>query len=245
MGICNFEAVVLSIDPALHKSGATILIPDYGNPNFEDPHPFRGDYCMYEFGKVTSQSERERFVTSLLEMSDELSESQKKYIPPVVVAEEWDGPRDRRIHLAGGEMGWARDPKWTYTTIMGIGEGWGRWSAEIETANEYRREEKLGPDILLHRVLPNDWRNNVFGENRAQDTASLKASAIRLFNGVFGFEVGDDIAEAGCIGLYALREPLIADLIRQWQTSADNFFSAVEAEERAKRTSKKTKRKKR
>ena len=242
MGICNFEAVVLSVDPAKHTSGATILIPDYGNPNFEKPHPFRGDYVLYEFGKVETQGERERFVESMLEMSEELSHSQKKHIPPVFVAEEWDGPRDRRIRLAGGEMGWARDPRWTYTTIMGVGEGWGRWSAEIEMANENRREDKLGPDILLHRVLTNDWRNDVFGEHRAQDRDTLKSMAVRLFAGVFGFDVSDDIAEAGCIGLYTLRSPTIAEAVAEWGVAADKFFEAVAAENRAKKAAKKKRR---
>lgn len=245
MGITNVEAVFLSIDPALHTSGATILIPDYGNPTLgEEPHPFRGDYVLYEFGKVISQGERARFVESLLEMSDELSESQEKYIPPVVVAEEWDGPRDRRIRLAGGEMGWARDPKWTYTTIMAIGEGWGRWSAEIEAANEFRREEKLGPDIILHRVRPNDWRDRVFGNNRAVDSASLKTAAVRLFSGVFGFDASHDIAEAGCIGLYGLSSREIETAIEKWQSDADKFFAEVEAEEKAKKNAAKVKKRK-
>lgn len=240
----GFEAVVLGIDPALHTSGAVILIPDYGNPMAgEEPHEFRGVYCLHEYGKVTSQAERERFVTSMLEISDELSEEQGKDIPPVVAAEEWDGPRDRRIRMSNGEIGWARDPKWTYTTIMGIGEGWGRWSAEIEVANEVRREEQISPDIILERLLPNIWRDIIFGENRPKDTDSLKAAAVRFFEGVFGFRVSEDIAEAGCIALAALSKKEIGKLVAEWCRKMDALQDAIEAAERAKKNKAKGKRK--
>lgn len=246
MGICNFEAVVLAIDPALHTSGAVILAPDYGNGMAgEDPHPFRGDYFLHEFGKVTSQAERERYVTALLELSEELSNDQGKHIPPVIIAEEWDGPRDRRIRLGDGSFGWARDPRWTYQTIMGIGEGWGRWSAEIEVANEVRREEKISPDIILQRVLPNDWRDKVFGEHRAKDSETLKTVAVRYFKGVFGFDVSDDVAEAGCIGIFGLQSSFIASEVRQWSINMDDLMHTVEVEARAKRTSSKSKKRKR
>lgn len=245
MGISTVEAVFLTLDPAKHTSGATILIPDYGNPMLgEEPHAFRGDYCLHEFGKVTTQSERERFVTSLLDISEELSDEQDKDIPPIVVAEEWDGPRDRRIRLAGGEMGWARDPKWTFQTIMGIGEGWGRWSAEIEVANEVRREEKISPDIILQRVLPNIWRDIVFGENRPKDSENLKAAAIRYFKGVFGYDVGEDIAEAGCIGIYAVQNPEFVTLIEEWRKKMAALMDEVEAEERAAKNKKRQNRSK-
>lgn len=240
MGFSTIEAVVLGIDPAKHTSGAAILVPDYGNGMVgEDPHPFRGDYCLYEFGKVTSQSERERYVTTLLDLSEELSEEHGKILPPVIIAEEWDGPRDRKIRLPGGESGWARDPRWTYQTIMGIGEGWGRWSAEIEVANEVRRDEKISPDILLFRTLPNDWRDAIFGENRAKDTDNLKATAVRFFKGVFGFDVSDDVAEAGCIGLHGLRNPLVAVAVEEWREKMRSLLAFEKAVERAKKRKKK------
>lgn len=233
MPITTTEAVFLAIDPALHTSGAVILTPDYGNGMLgEDPHPFRGDYYANEFGKVISQSERERYITTLLELADELD------LPPVIIAEEWDGPRDRKIRLAGGELGWARDPRWTYTTIMGIGEGWGRWSAEIEAANEFRREDGV-PDIILARVLPNDWRDAVFGTHRAKDTESLKATAVRFFEGVFGYSVMDDIAEAGCIGVYALRHPPLGEAVSAWGEQRDALDAAAKAKKRAKKAARK------
>lgn len=246
MGFSEIEAVVLGIDPAKHTSGAVLLVPDYGNGILgEDPHPFRGDYALHEFGKVTTQSERERYVTTLLELSEELSEEQGKIIPPVIVAEEWDGPRDRRIRLPGGELAWARDPKWTYQTIMGIGEGWGRWSAEIEVANEVRREEKISPDILVFRKTPNIWRDAIFGPNRAQDTDSLKAAAKRFFEGVFGYGVSGDVAEAGCIGICGLRDPEIAAAVEEWRGKMMALFKEVAAEERAAKNKKRKTKKKR
>lgn len=207
MGITSIEAAFLAIDPALHTSGAAILLPDTGTIN--ESYPFKGDYSLYEFGKVLSQSERERYVEALLDSADELD------LPPIIVAETWAPPVDRKIRLPGGETAYARDPKWTYDTILGIGEGWGRWSAEIEAANEFLREEKRS-EILLVRVLPNDWRDRVFGTHRARDTDSLKAAACQFFQGVFGYAVSDDIAEAGLIGIYALNEPSIVRYVEQW-----------------------------
>jgi hypothetical protein len=189
MPLTSIEVVLLAIDPALHTSGAAILIPDYGP--MDDPHPFKGDYILYEFGKVVSQSERERYVESLLQTASEYE------LPAVVVAEIWDGPR-------------GHDQKWTYETVLGIGEGWGRWSAEIEAANEYLREEGL-PEVALERVLPNDWRDALFGRNRPKDTETLKATACRFFEGVFGYKASADISEAGCIGLYGLTAPAVAE----------------------------------
>ncbi len=207
MGYTTLEAVVLAIDPALHTSGAAVLMPDLGP--MDAPHPFQGDYVLYEFGRVDTQSERERYIETLLELSDELS------LPPIVVAESWDGPRDRKVRMPNGEVLLARDQKWTYTTILGIGEGWGRWSAEIEAANEFLRDDGR-PGIAVERVLPNDWRDTVFGAHRAKDTEALKASAVRYFEGVFGYQAISDVAEAGCIGLYGLRSPAVAGAAEAW-----------------------------
>jgi hypothetical protein len=246
MGLSNFEAIVLAIDPALHTSGAVILAPDYGNPVLgEETHPFRGDYYLAEYGKVTTQAERERFVQTMLDLSEELSEEHDIILPPIVVAEEWDGPRDRRIRLPGGEIGWARDPRWTYRTIMGIGEGWGRWSAEIEVANEVRLEEKISPEIILVRKTPNIWRDAVFGENRPKDTDSLKAAAVRFFKGVFGFDVSEDVAEAGCIGVCGLIDPEIAAFVGTWRDALLDMQDKAEAEERTKRNKRKKQKKRR
>jgi hypothetical protein len=191
-----------------------ILIPDYGNGlSGEDPRPFNGSYAIHEFGKVESQGERERYVSSLLEMSFELS------LPPIVVAEEWDPPVDRRIRMAGGETGFLKDPRWTYQTILGIGEGWGRWTAEIETASAYLESESNLPWLPVVRVTPNDWRDGIFPRPRPRDRQALKETAARVFEGVFGYAVSEDVAEAGCIGLWAIQAPQVAAAAEVWKAA--------------------------
>lgn len=224
MGIANIEAVFLAVDPALHTSGAAILLPDTGNIN--ESYPFKGDYSLYEFGKVLTQGERERYVETLIELAGDLN------LPPVIVAETWAPPVDRRIRLPNGEVAYARDPKWTYDTILGIGEGWGRWSAEIEAANEFLREEDQ-TEIFLARVLPNDWRDKIFGPHRAKDTETLKASACAYFEGVFGYAVSDDIAEAGLIGLYGLNDASVVEHVTTWH--ADRLAKAAKKKNAKKR----------
>lgn len=204
------EAVFLGLDPALHTSGAAILIPDYGET---EDRPFNGEYVLHEFGKVVSQSERERYIQSLIEMAEELE------LPAVVNAEIWDGPRSKKTRLPNGSFGIVMDQKWTYTTILGIGEGWGRWSAEIESANEYLQSQKL-PSIILNRTLPNDWRDMLFGTRRAKDTETLKATAQRYFHGVFGYPASNDIAEAGCIALAGTLDEAVAGAVAEWHTKS-------------------------
>lgn len=207
------EAVLLCLDPAKHTSGAALLVPDYGNGIAgEEPHPFEGEYILQEFGKVTSQSERERFVESLLGEAMELD------LPPVVVAEEWDPPRLKTIR-SGGVFQVVMDPKWTYTTVLGIGEGWGLWNAELLSANAFLEEEENLPPIPVVRTKPNEWRDEVFPAPRPKDQTALKETARRVFEGVFGFAASDDISEAGCIGLWATRSPQVASAAAQWGTA--------------------------
>jgi len=199
------EAVVLAIDPAKHTSGAAILTPDYGNPMFEDPHDFEGNYVLSEFGKVTSQEERQRFVESFLEEAMELE------LPPIVVAEVWDPPRTRMV---GGNL--IMDPKWTYTTVLGIGEGWGLWNAELLSASEFLQEEENLPPLPVFRVTPNEWRAAVLPAPLPKDSAALKETAKRFFEGVFGIKASDDISEAGCIALWATKDPGVAEAAEAW-----------------------------
>jgi hypothetical protein len=202
------EAVFLGIDPALHKSGAGLLCPDYGGMN-EDPHPFKGEYVLEEFGKVLSQTERCRFVESAADRAIELE------LPLVVMAEVWDPPRDRRVPLVGGGFAYVKDQKWTYETILGIGEGWGRWSAELENAAEWLSDEGH-PEMIVERVTPNTWRDDRFGPKRPRDSEALKAFACRYFEGVFGYKASSDISEAGCIALYATVSDVVRKRVEEW-----------------------------
>jgi hypothetical protein len=210
------EAIILAVDPAKHTSGAVILIPDYGNGMLgEVEHPFEGNYVLHEFGKVQTQEERERFVNSLVDTVLEMR------LPPVVVAEEWDPPRNKRLRLPGGVPGLLMDPKWTYQTILGIGEGWGRWAAEIESASSYLKDDEGLPPIPVVRVTPNDWRDGLFPRPRAKESAALKETAIRIFESVFGYKASDDISEAGCIGLWATTAPQVAAAADAWEAARE------------------------
>lgn len=204
------EAVFLGIDPALHKSGAGTLCPDYGDGLKGEEHPFEGNYVLNEFGKVLTQKERERFVDSLVEIALELK------LAPVVVAETWDPPRDKKVRLVEGGFAYTKDQKWTYPTILGIGEGWGRWSAEIENADAYLREEHGLPGVIVLRATPNTWRDALFGPKRPRDTEALKIYACNYFEGVFGYAASSDISEAGCIALYGTKAPEVEELVAAW-----------------------------
>ena len=206
------EAVILGLDPAKHRSGAVILAPDYGNTLLgEEEHPFDGRYYLEEYGKVVTQAERERFTDAAFECAEELD------LPLIVVAEEWDPPRTRKVRLPGpgNHFAIAMDQKWTYKTILGIGEGWGLWSAVFNTASESLAEDKL-PALPVERVTPNDWRDDLWGRRRAKDSEGAKSQAQLFFESVFGFCVPDDIAEAGCIALWGTTSSGVAEAVRNW-----------------------------
>jgi hypothetical protein len=207
------EAAFLVLDPAKHTSGAVVLLPDYGNEMAgEDPHPFEGQYALDEFGKVETQEERERFVQAWIDIGTEME------LPLVVVAEVWDPPRCRRLRLPGGQSGFLMDPKWTYQTVLGIGEGWGLWQAELLAAEASLVEDGIAAPPVV-RVTPNDWRDELWGKQRAKTTEALKTQAVRYFEGVFGYAVGHDIAEAGCMSLWATTSDRVADVIASGKRS--------------------------
>lgn len=211
MAVDPIEAVFLGLDPAKHTSGATILTPDYGNTMVgEEEHPFEGQYALAEFGKVTSQDERERFVESSLEHAEELD------LPLVVVAEEWDPPRTRKVRIPGNQFAIVMDPKWTYKTVLGIGEGWGLWSAELQSANVFLAEEKKLPPTPVERVTPNEWRDDLWGLRRGKSSEAVNEQAQRYFEGVFGYSVGADIAAAGCIALWGTTSSRVEAAVRDW-----------------------------
>jgi len=233
------EAVILSLDPAKHRSGATILVPDYGNPLLdEEEHPFRGDYVIAEFGKVESQGERRRYLEAAVEYAEEAPQP----LPVVVVAEEWDPPRDRRVRGPGGRFYLLKDQKWTYTTILGIGEGWGLWQAEIHAINESFAEDGL-PSIPVLRVTPNEWQL-LYGPHRPKDTEARKATACRWFEAVFGYKAADDIAEAACIGLWATQAPAVREVVETYNAAYMAAVRKLEAAAKKKRAAKKPRKKK-
>ncbi len=210
-GAAPIEAVFLGLDPAKHTSGAVVIAPDYGNGLLgEEEHPFDGTYALLEYGKVETQAERERFVESFLGTGEELG------LPLIVLAEEWDPPRNKKLRLPGNQAGLLMDPKWTYKTVLGIGEGWGRWAAELETASQFLVDDMKMPPLPILRVTPNDWRDAVFGPRRAKDSTALKATACRYFEGVFGVAATDDISEAGCIALWGTTADAAREAEQAW-----------------------------
>ena len=111
------------------------------------------------------------------------------------------------------------DPKWTYKTILGMGEGWGRWAAELESASAFLVEEGFPPLIII-RKTPNDWRDALWGGRRGKSTEAANEQAKRFFEGVFGLAVAYvDVAVAGCIALCGTTEAAVADAVKKWHAS--------------------------
>lgn len=203
------EAVFLSLDSAKGTSGASILAPDYGGPEETDIHEFQGGYVLDEYGKVNSQPERERFVTAFIDLALELD------LPPVTIGETWDPPRIRKTRLAGGGFGVVLDPKWNPKTLIAMGEGWGRWAAELESASNFLQEDRGLPGIIIERVAPNEWLGDLVPRH-PKDSAARKAVAQRYFEGVFGYRAGPDISDAGCMALWGSRSPRVATAVEAW-----------------------------
>lgn len=192
------EAVFLGIDVAKKCSGAVILTPDYGP---DGDQPFSGRYALGDTGEVKNQDERIEWVEKLLQEADTFG------LVPVVVAETWDPPLTRKVRTPDGSFWIAMDQKWTFDTILGMGEGWGMWMAEI-----------LAADVpVIHRVTPNVWRDALFGTRREKSTEACKVLAKRAFEGLFGFSASADIAEGAMLAIYGA-------------THSEDVAKAVEAE---------------
>jgi len=76
-------------------------------------------------------------------------------------------------------------------------ERWGMWRAALEEG---------APSALTVRVMPETWRNAVFGKRRAKSRDDLKHQAVRYAGLALGLPLlQDDIAEALCIRVWASR----------------------------------------
>ena len=232
------EAVFLGLDPAKHTSGAVILAPDYGNTLLgEKEHPFDGRFYFEEYGKVITQAERERFTQAAFDCAEELG------LPLIVVAEEWDPPRVRKMRLPGPGSRFAivMDPRWTYKTILGMGEGWGLWNAIFHISNETLAEDKL-PALHIERVTPNDWRDDLWGPRRAKDSEGAKSQAQRFIETVFGVIVSGDIAEAGCIAMWGATSIAVREAVREWHVTMAKAEAEAAAKSKPNRKKKKQRR---
>lgn len=176
------EAVILALDPAKGKSGASILRPSGQRTK------------LVHAGVVTKQSEREGYVIG----AKNLAETAK--LPLIIVAEEWDPPRG---------CGPTRvDTNWNYPTILGIGEGWGRWTAEFE------RCDISGKDVV--RVTPNTWRDALYGKKRERDSLKLKQLAVEYVMHKFHVNLPHDAAESVCLGLWGEYSTEVLTLVEKW-----------------------------
>lgn len=176
------EAVLLALDPAKGKSGAAILRPDGQRTR------------IVASGVVSLQAERETFVASAKELAA------LTQLPLIVVAEKWDPPR--------GSGPTRIDKRWNFPTILGIGEGWGRWTAEFE------RHDVSEKDVI--RVTPNTWRDALFGKKREQESLRLKDVAIQYVERRTQQKMPADAAEAACMGFWGLHSPDVHRRVEAW-----------------------------
>lgn len=182
--------VILGLDPAKAISGAGVL-------------EIQGDRAkLLAHARVTTQADRAEIVARACALSTE------RDMPLVVVAEEWDPPRHKRPPkpVAGVDPETSGfDQKWTYKTILGMGEGWGRWTAEFERFGVRR----------IERVLPNVWRDAILGKKRPKDTETLKRATVFYVRVRIGLQdIDDNVADAVCIGLWGMYAPAVLEAAR-------------------------------
>jgi hypothetical protein len=187
MTFSGANAVVVAFDPAKRSSGAAI---------------FLGPGVLHSAYTVKKQSEREYVVKTAVELARAADR------PLVCIAETWDPPRHRRRRTVDGAERVEFDQKWTYKTVLGIGEGWGLWAAELE-----RYEVKY-----IVRKTPNEWRDRLFGKRRGKRTDDAKAQAV-LYARCILKSIKDnetDLAEAVCIGACAYNLPETFTFVEKW-----------------------------
>lgn len=170
------EAVVLGLDAAKGKTGVMLFVPQYEKRVFIGRH--KAVYgCV-----VKKQLERRGVVQMLVNTARELR------LPSVVIAEK---------HTPGGA-------RMTFDTTYGLGEGWGKWTAEFELAEI---------DIIA-RVTPNEWRDALFGKRRPKQRENLKEFACVYSSLLAGRPIdSDDVAEAFCLGLFGMLNPEIRERV--------------------------------
>lgn len=176
------EAVFLLLDPAKQKSGALISRP--GQRGLQ----------IVTGATVSRQADRDTFVASAKELSVAHD------LPLIVIAECWDPPRGSGPNKV--------DKRWNYPTILGMGEGWGKWTAEFE------RHGVPMQDVI--RVTPNVWRDALFGAHRPVDSAELKKTAVYYVQQRLRVTLAEDVAEAACIGFWGLHAPSVHHRIEVW-----------------------------
>lgn len=142
--------------------------------------------------EVRTQPDREAAVEHLYTLALSMS------LPPVIYAETW---------TPGGN--------WGFQTILGIGEGWGMWTAEFERAR-HRFGARSAPAPVF-RAPPNVWRDALFGKKRPTGREDSKMLARVYVERLMGVRVTDDVAEAICIGLFGIRDADVLAEADRWR----------------------------
>ena len=92
---------------------------------------------------------------------------------------------------------WSPGGRWYTATMTGIGAAWGMWQAALEACEV--------PKVRVVRVYPQAWRSRVLTGRRGVKTEVWDLMAQRRARQEVGHDVGDDEADAICMGAWALR----------------------------------------
>lgn len=150
----------------------------------EDSGVFTGDYERLMFNTVAHKEQSLR--AEFVETAAE--EARDLKIPLVIVAEDWT-PGGTRV---------------TFDVIKALGQGWGLWEAEILAT---------APDAILVQYKPAEWRTLAFTWRYPKGRTAVKLFAQNHIEKAWGFRVGEDVAEAGCIALAGTRSGEVAAAI--------------------------------
>lgn len=98
-------------------------------------------------------------------------------------------------------------------TFAALNRRWGRWEAELEHAGV--------PEENVIRVLPNPWRNDLFGRHRARTRAALKKQAQFYVQSVLRLpRMKHDIAEAVCLRSWGCRTEIAHQIVKKHKEAA-------------------------
>jgi hypothetical protein len=193
-------ALILSIDSAKGTSGSTLLVPHLEmrdtalrgrSPILYSPRPHVRSYTLEHYCEVKTQADHENCVMHLFARAAELG------LPPIVVAETW-----------------TPHGKWGFDAVLGMGEGWGWWTAEMRRALEAHPE--LGP-LHVERVVPNQWRDDLFGKDRVKGRSELKKFAVEYVSGRLGVRLAShDVAESACLGVWGAQNDNVHRKVESW-----------------------------
>lgn len=193
-------AVILGLDSAKGVSGSTLLVPHI-EPRYTalvgrstkmyDRIPPVRTYTLEHFCEVKTQLDHENCVLHLVQRAKDLG------IPPIVAAEGWSPGR------------------WGFDTIIGMGEGWGWWTAELRRAAE--RFPEITP-IHVERVVPDRWRGDlgIYRLSPTREGPDLKRAAIQYVKAKLGVRVPADVAEACCIALWGAQNDNVHARVEKW-----------------------------